>query len=53
VGFVEEGRTFFTPHTFMISGAWPPPAPSLPSKILEESSESANLDWKEEPNSEK
>lgn len=37
VGFVDEGRTFFTPHTLMISGAWPPPAPSLPRKVIENS----------------
>lgn len=29
VGFVDEGRTFLTPQTLIISGAWPPPAPSL------------------------
>ena len=29
VGFVDEGRTFFTPQTLMMSGACPPPAPSL------------------------
>lgn len=32
VGFVDDGRTFFTPHTLMISGAWPPPAPSLSTR---------------------
>jgi hypothetical protein len=35
VGFVDEGKTFFTPHTLMISGAWPPPAPSLHRKVIE------------------
>ena len=29
VGFVEEGSTFGSPQTLMMSGAWPPPAPSL------------------------
>ena len=29
VGFVDEGRTFGNPHTLMISGACPPPAPSV------------------------
>src|SRR5579885_897382 len=29
VGFVDEGRTFFSPAIFIISGAWPPPAPSV------------------------
>lgn len=33
VGFVDEGKTFFTPQTLMISGACPPPAPSLINKI--------------------
>mmetsp|Transcript_59682 Transcript_59682/g.119798 ORF Transcript_59682/g.119798 Transcript_59682/m.119798 type:complete len:314 (-) Transcript_59682:547-1488(-) len=28
VGLVEEGTTLGTPHTVMMSGAWPPPAPS-------------------------
>mmetsp|Transcript_90292 Transcript_90292/g.264131 ORF Transcript_90292/g.264131 Transcript_90292/m.264131 type:complete len:326 (-) Transcript_90292:949-1926(-) len=28
VGFVEEGSTFGRPQTLMMSGAWPPPAPS-------------------------
>ena len=28
VGFVEEGRQFASPATRMMSGAWPPPAPS-------------------------
>lgn len=37
VGFVDEGRTFFTPHTLMISGAWPPPAPSLLRKVIQNS----------------
>jgi len=29
VGFVDEGRTFGSPHSRMMSGAWPPPAPSV------------------------
>lgn len=29
VGLVDDGSTFFTPQTLIISGAWPPPAPSL------------------------
>ena len=29
VGLVEEGRTFFSPAILMMSGAWPPPAPSV------------------------
>mmetsp|Transcript_5078 Transcript_5078/g.20381 ORF Transcript_5078/g.20381 Transcript_5078/m.20381 type:complete len:458 (+) Transcript_5078:528-1901(+) len=29
VGFVDEGNTSFSPQILMISGAWPPPAPSL------------------------
>ena len=29
VGFVELGRTWGSPQTLMMSGAWPPPAPSL------------------------
>ncbi|OIQ67355.1 hypothetical protein GALL_510670 [mine drainage metagenome] len=29
VGLVEEGSTFFRPAILMISGAWPPPAPSV------------------------
>ncbi len=29
VGFVEEGSTFGSPATLMMSGAWPPPAPSV------------------------
>jgi hypothetical protein len=29
VGFVELGSTFGSPQTLMMSGAWPPPAPSL------------------------
>mmetsp|Transcript_19704 Transcript_19704/g.59666 ORF Transcript_19704/g.59666 Transcript_19704/m.59666 type:complete len:317 (-) Transcript_19704:1234-2184(-) len=29
VGFVELGMTFASPQTLMMSGAWPPPAPSL------------------------
>ncbi len=29
VGFVEEGSTLASPHTRMMSGAWPPPAPSV------------------------
>src|SRR4051812_29564955 len=29
VGFVDEGRTFGSPATLMMSGAWPPPAPSV------------------------
>ena len=28
VGLVELGRTFGSPQTRMMSGAWPPPAPS-------------------------
>ena len=28
VGLVELGRTFGSPHTRMMSGACPPPAPS-------------------------
>ena len=28
VGLVEEGRTLGSPQTRMMSGAWPPPAPS-------------------------
>jgi len=28
VGLVEDGSTFFSAHTQIISGAWPPPAPS-------------------------
>mmetsp|Transcript_9890 Transcript_9890/g.20638 ORF Transcript_9890/g.20638 Transcript_9890/m.20638 type:complete len:285 (-) Transcript_9890:2274-3128(-) len=28
VGLVEEGMTLGSPHTAMMSGAWPPPAPS-------------------------
>mmetsp|Transcript_39931 Transcript_39931/g.118454 ORF Transcript_39931/g.118454 Transcript_39931/m.118454 type:complete len:262 (+) Transcript_39931:516-1301(+) len=28
VGLVEEGRTFGSEQTLMMSGAWPPPAPS-------------------------
>jgi hypothetical protein len=51
VGFVDEGRTFFTPHTLMISGAWPPPAPSLPRKVIENSKEPASFDQKTEPKS--
>jgi len=29
VGFVDEGRQFGSPQTLMMSGAWPPPAPSV------------------------
>ena len=29
VGLVEEGSTLASPTTFMMSGAWPPPAPSV------------------------
>ena len=29
VGFVDDGSTFCWPHTLMMSGAWPPPAPSV------------------------
>jgi hypothetical protein len=29
VGLVELGSTFGSPHTLMMSGAWPPPAPSV------------------------
>ena len=29
VGLVEDGRTFGSPATLMMSGAWPPPAPSV------------------------
>ena len=29
VGLVEEGNTFFNPAILMMSGAWPPPAPSV------------------------
>ena len=29
VGFVEDGRQFGSPQTLMMSGAWPPPAPSV------------------------
>ena len=29
VGLVEEGSTFVSPATLMMSGAWPPPAPSV------------------------
>ena len=29
VGLVEEGSTFGKPATLMMSGAWPPPAPSV------------------------
>ena len=29
VGFVELGSTFASPHTRRMSGAWPPPAPSV------------------------
>ena len=28
VGLVDDGITFASEHTLMISGAWPPPAPS-------------------------
>jgi hypothetical protein len=29
VGFVDDGSTFASPQTLMMSGAWPPPAPSV------------------------
>ena len=29
VGLVEDGNTFGSPHNLMMSGAWPPPAPSV------------------------
>ena len=29
VGLVEDGSTLASPHTLMMSGAWPPPAPSV------------------------
>ena len=29
VGLVELGSTFFSPARRMMSGAWPPPAPSV------------------------
>ena len=29
VGLVDDGSTFFRPATLMMSGAWPPPAPSV------------------------
>jgi|GEM_PF-6888855 len=29
VGLVEDGRTFRSPASRMMSGAWPPPAPSV------------------------
>ena len=29
VGLVDEGRMFAVPTTSMMSGAWPPPAPSV------------------------
>jgi len=29
VGFVDDGRTFGSPHALMMSGACPPPAPSV------------------------
>ena len=29
VGLVDEGSTFGKPATLMMSGAWPPPAPSV------------------------
>ena len=28
VGFVDDGSTLGSPQTLMMSGAWPPPAPS-------------------------
>ena len=28
VGLVDDGITFASEHTLIISGAWPPPAPS-------------------------
>ena len=28
VGFVDDGRQYGSPATRMMSGAWPPPAPS-------------------------
>ena len=33
----------------MMSGAWPPPAPSLPKKITQKIQESVNQDGKTEP----
>ena len=29
VGLVDDGSTFGTPHALMMSGACPPPAPSV------------------------
>ena len=29
VGFVDDGNTCGTPQALMMSGAWPPPAPSV------------------------
>src|SRR6516165_4264682 len=29
VGLVEDGKTLGSPHSLMMSGAWPPPAPSV------------------------
>ncbi len=29
VGFVDDGSTFGSPPCRMMSGAWPPPAPSV------------------------
>ena len=29
VGLVEDGRQLGSPQTLMMSGAWPPPAPSV------------------------
>ncbi len=29
VGLVDDGSTFFNPAILMMSGAWPPPAPSV------------------------
>lgn len=29
VGFVDDGKIFFSPAIFIMSGAWPPPAPSV------------------------
>ena len=29
VGLVDEGRQLASPQTLMMSGAWPPPAPSV------------------------
>ena len=29
VGLVDDGSTLGSPHALMMSGAWPPPAPSV------------------------